>query len=325
MTVMLEVLLSIVPVFLIIGVGTVVDRFHFLPAGSSSVLSAYLLRLGMPLVLLHIMAGADPATLTQAGYWIALIAAQGVVYAAGYGADVLLARRGQGPAAMTALASSCCNAAFLGLAIIGSLFPGNAEAMIAAGIATITPAIVLVTGQVHLEILRQRKEGQSRGVGPILVKSLLMNPMLWGISLGIVLCVTGIGLWDPLARAVGLVGSTCAPCALLALGLDMRARLNVAMKAKGHVALHQAGVISLKLIVHPLLAWALLALLGVSGLWLAVGVLMAGTASAVAVYMVGEYYRTAPEECAFSVVLTNCLNLFTMAGFAYAFRVLGYV
>lgn len=61
MTVMLEVLLSIVPVFLIIGVGTVVDRFHFLPAGSSSVLSAYLLRLGMPLVLLRtILPGLRP-------------------------------------------------------------------------------------------------------------------------------------------------------------------------------------------------------------------------------------------------------------------------
>lgn len=322
---MFDVFFAILPVFMVIAVGAIADRLEMLPSSTSSVLSAYVLRLGMPLVLLRIMAGATPQELSQGGYWIALLVAQATIYLIGYAADMLLARRGQGPAVITALASSCCNAAFLGLAIIGSLFPGNTEAMIAAGIATITPAIVMVAGQVHLEMLHQKQMGEGKGIKRILFTSIVLNPILMGMVIGIILCVTGLGLWEPFDKCAALIGTTCAPCALLALGFDMRRRMRVAFQATGHVALHQSGVILLKLVIHPLLAWLLLAWMGVEGLWLAVGVLMAGTAAAVAVYMVGEYYKTVPEECALSVVLTNCLNLFTMSGFAYAFRLLGYI
>ncbi len=326
MTTMLEVFLAILPVFLIIGLGMAADRARFLPEQLSSMLSAYVLRLVMPVLLIRLMGGANPAELGRAYFWTGLLLAQAIMYLLGWLGDLAVARRGQGPAALTALSCSCCNAAFLGLPIIASLLPDNPEAMLAAAIATVTPSVSMVTGQVTLEFLRQRsRSGAQTGIGTLLVRALLFNPVLMGVVIGMLLCLSGIGLWAPLERAASLIGQTCAPCALLALGLDMRSRLRVALRAEGHAFRHQTVVVAAKLLVHPLLAWLLLWFFGVSGVWLAVGVIMAGTATAVAVYMMAEYYQTVPEEGALSVVLSNGLNLFTMSAFAFVFKLLGYI
>ena len=324
MSIMVSAFLAILPIFLLIGVGMIADKCRFLPDNLSSMLSAYVLRLALPILLLRIIGSADLGDLARGDFWFALLLAQVVVYLMGYLGDLTFARRGKGPAAVTALGCSCCNAAFLGLPIIASLLPNNPEALLAAGIATVTPSISMVPGQVTLEFLRQKEQQSAQvGIGTLLIRAFLHNPIFMGLLSGVVLCLSGIGLWAPLDRTAELIGQTCGPCALVALGLDMRSRMGVAMRAEAHAFRVPLGVLLVKLVIHPLLAWLLLAVCGVSGLWLAVGVIMAGTATGVAVYMMADYYQTVPEEGALSVVLTNGLNLFTLSIFAFIFRLMG--
>ena len=324
---MLEVLYAILPVFLIIACGMIVERWAFLPSTTAAALSIYVLRLALPVLLMQILAGANKADLARGGFWFALLTAQLVVYGLGYVGDLLFARRGQGPAVVTGVSCSCCNAAFLGLPIVANLLPGNQEALLIAGIATITPSVIMTIAQSHLEILEQQaKPDTNRSLWLVLGRAILLNPLLIGLVVGVGLCVSGIGLWPPIDRAARLIGVTSAPCVLLALGLDMRNKLRVAFRSPGkHKFARQVGVNLVKLVVHPLLAWALLAACGLGGMWLAVGVIMAGTASAVGAYVVAEVYHTIPEESALSVVLTNGLSLFTMSAFAYTFKLLGMI
>ena len=323
MNTMIDVFLAVLPVFVIIGVGMLVDRAQFLPEGLSTVLSAYVLRLALPVLMVWIMCSSDPATLFNGGFWCALLLAQFGAYALGYGSDALFRRRGQGPAALTGLACSCCNVAFLGIPVVISLLPGNQEALLAAGIASVVTSVVMVSGQVHLELLRQKALNTSGGLASLLVKAVLLNPLFMGLAVGMVLCLSGIGLWGPLERTAALISQTCAPCALIVLGLDMRNRVRVARASGTQAAPHQSWIALVKLILNPLLAWLLLWLFGVDGQWLAVGVIMSGTTTAVAVYMIAEYYRTVPEESALAVVVSHACSLFTVSGFAYIFKVLG--
>ena len=131
---------------------------------------------------------------------------------------------------------------------------------------------------------------------------------------------------QPLDRTVSLVGYTAAPCMLLALGLDLRQKLALAMhRAEGHAALRQVWLISCKLLLHPLLCWAIMWLLGISGAWLAIGVIMSGTATALIVTVLAEIYGAVPEESALTAVLSNALSMFTLTGFVWLFMRLGMI
>ena len=126
---------------------------------------------------------------------------------------------GAGAAVISGLGCSACNTAFVGLPIVESLFPGNTEALVVAGLMTLTPNVVVILGQVRLDLLNgvtAWEEGQSRAW--ILFRALVLgNPILLSTVAGLALAVSGSGLWAPLDRACALVGFTAAPCMLVSL------------------------------------------------------------------------------------------------------------
>lgn len=64
-------------------------------------------------------------------------------------------------------------------------------------------------------------------------------------------------------------------------------------------------------------------MLGISGIWLAIGVLMSATATALIVTVLAEVYGAVPEESALTAVLSNGLSIFTLTGFVWLFMRLG--
>lgn len=143
---MLEALFAVVPIFLIIGMGVLLRARDVLPESAGPVLGVYVLKLALPLLILHILAGAHPGDLAHGGFWAGVIGSQLIVYALGYWGDRLFCRRGAGPAVISALSCSACNTAFVGLPIVTNLLPGNQEALLIAGLATLTTNIVMIMG-----------------------------------------------------------------------------------------------------------------------------------------------------------------------------------
>ncbi len=322
---MSDVLFAILPVFLVMFAGLAADRAALLPPASSMALNVYALRLALPVLLLRIMAGAKPAELFQGRIWFGLLSAQLLAYLTGYAGDRFFLRRGRGPAAVTAMSCSSALTVFVGLPIVMNLLPGNREALVIGAILSVVPVLTIALGQVQLDIESSKTaDGRPAGLRAVLVRAVLLNPLILGMLGGALLCLSGLGLWTPLDRAANLIGMTAAPCALLALGLDARRQIRVGLGSRGdHALTRQAGVALVKLVLHPLLTWGVLALCGISGTWLAVCVIMSGAATAVGCYVVADIYKTVPEESALSVVLTNILSLPTLSAFAYAFSALG--
>lgn len=324
---MLEAFFAVIPIFLIIGLGVLLRARDVLPEGSGPMLGVYVLKLALPLLILHILAGARPQDLAHGGFWLGVIGSQLIVYALGYWGDRLFCRRGAGPAVISALSCSACNTAFVGLPIVTNLLPGNQEALLIAGLATLTTNIVIIIGQARLD-LAANAAGRDGGSGckfaTLLRVFVLGNPILLATLAGASLSLSGLGLWQPLDRTISLVGYTAAPCMLLALGLDLRQKLVLAMgRAQGHAALRQTWLVSCKLLLHPLLCWGIMWMLGISGIWLAIGVLMSATATALIVTVLAEVYGAVPEESALTAVLSNGLSIFTLTGFVWLFMRLG--
>ena len=223
---MIEAFSAVVPVFLLIGLGVCLDLFRALPENANQTLSLYVLNVALPLLLFQIMATAPLESFAHPQFWLGVIAAQFLIYGVCYAADRILARHDRAAATVTALGGCFCNAAFVGIPVITSALPGNAEALFVAGLFTITPNLLFVVGQVQLaahDPSRSMPQGRKAVLLHVLRYSLLYNAVFWGMAGGVLVSALGLGLWDPLNRAAELVGHTAAPCMLVTLGLTLLA------------------------------------------------------------------------------------------------------
>ncbi len=317
---MLDSLLRILPVFLIIAFGVLLDIRRVLPKQTGSVIGSYALYVALPALLLHILAGSTPDRLLHGGFWVGLLGTQVVLYVGVFSTEMAFSRRGQGPAAVIALASSCSNVAFIGLPVVLSLMPNNPEALVAAGLGVFIPNLIVIPCQIHLDILRNAEGGGHTSLGTLL-RSVFLNPMMLATATGMALGLSELGLPGPVDGAAQMLGNTAAPCMLLALGLDLRDKVYTALHGERRLNLIRlSGASMVKLVINPLLAWLFLSLAGVTGTWLAVGVIMSGTATALLTYVIADIYNHTPEEVAMVAVVTNSLNLLSLTALTELLR-----
>lgn len=311
---------AVVPVFLVIALGAWLRQQGSLPDNAGRVLGVFVLKLALPLLVLHLMAQARPQDLARGSFWLGLVGAQGLMFLLVWGVDRLALKRGKREAIIAGMNASINNVGFVGLAIILNLFPGNSEALLVTGLVIFATNLSISLSQSWLDCLSGGVNGW-RG----LLRELAGNPLLLAVLCGMVLACTGLGLWEPLDRTARLLGHTAAPCMLLALGLDVQERLGMGRQRLGGVLLRQGWIVGCKLLLHPLLCWLLLWLLGVEGLWLTVSVLLSATAAALVNAVMAEVHKANPAEAALSVLLSNGLSLFSLTGFIWLFIWLGMV
>ena len=108
---MLVAFWAVLPVFLIIGMGVFLRARDLLPDSTGKVMGLYVLKLALPLLLLHVMAQADRDTLAHGGFWLGALGAPLGCFVLGYLADRLFCRRGAGAAVISGLGCSACNTA----------------------------------------------------------------------------------------------------------------------------------------------------------------------------------------------------------------------
>ena len=332
---MIEAFSAVVPVFLLIGLGVCLDLFRALPENANQTLSLYVLNVALPLLLFLYPLAITLILLALFGNLfhhdraVYVSVTQFLIYGVCYAADRILARHDSAAATVTALGGCFCNAAFVGIPVITSALPGNAEALFVAGLFTITPNLLFVVGQVQLaahDPSRSMPQGRKAVLLHVLRYSLLYNAVFWGMAGGVLVSALGLGLWDPLNRAAELVGHTAAPCMLVTLGLTLRERLAVVLRhAGGHALLRQTALQICKLVVQPLVCWGILAALGVEGLWLAVSVIMAASGSALVVPVLADVHHAGPEEATLTALVSNGLSLFSLSFFIWVMRLLGHI
>lgn len=324
---MLEAFSAVVPVFLIILLGMGLRAGDVLPGHTGDAMGLYVLRAALPALLLHLLAGARPEDWLHPALWLGTLGAQIVTcLVAGLG-DRLLFRRGTGPALVSAMGASSCNAAFVGLPIILNVFPGSAEAMLVAGLVIMTPNVITVLVQIRFDLLAgaapKREETAGERACRLLRTVILGNPVLMAIVAGFLLSVSGLGLWTPLDRAANLVGLTAAPCMLLALGFDLQRKM-AAIGGRRSVLIWQGCVVGLKLIACPLVAWAVMEALVLPPTWIVTATLICATGTALVTSVLATVYAAIPGEAAFTVLLSNGLSMLTLTAFIRVFRALGY-
>lgn len=295
MSLLLETIFIVLPVFLVIALGQVLFQSKLLDDRFLQQTNKLVYVVFLPLLLFHKIGKADFETFFNGPLVIgsSLVILLGFLLAYSYSGirDYSAATRG-----------SFCQGAFRGnLAYVGLAICLNAygeDGLTRAGILMgfLVPVLNLFA-ILALLLPHQNSDGSEK---PNWLAQVALNPLIIASFLGIIWSYWKLPIPIIIDRALSITTGLTLPLALIAIGGSFSMQ-----RLKGDLRL--AGLATLiKLILLPLFAALILGLLNVGGNDYGIGILMAGTPAATATYIMAHQMR-GDAELAGSIVMLSTL------------------
>ncbi|WP_298037094.1 AEC family transporter [uncultured Desulfuromonas sp.] len=313
MALFLDILIIVLPVFLVIGLGTVLRKLGLIDATFLFQTNRLVYYVCLPLLLFYKIGSAD----FFANFNAALVAASATAIAAGfllsYGWAAL---RRYPPGARGAFSQGAFrgNLAYVGLAIVFNAY--GEEGFTRAGILMGFLVPVLNFFAILALMLPQRHTGESRGAG-FWVRQIALNPLILASFAGIAWSFLALPMPVILERSLNIATGMTLPLALIAIGGSFSLE-----KLRGDLV--RAGFATgIKIVWLPLIAALLMRLFGVGGMDLAIGVLFAGTPAATATYIMAHEMKGDAELAGSIVMMSTALSAFSYTLALFILRTAG--
>jgi len=296
-----EIHLVVLPVFLVIGLGFSLKRTGLVKSDFLFDLNRLIYYIALPALLFYKIATSDFSSNFNGSLLAGLIVSILIVFFITYGYGKL---RKYPPAVHGAFCQGAFrgNLAYIGLAIIYNAYGEGGFAIAGILLGFLVPVMNFFS--VIALILPQRKENYALGA-MFWVQQIASNPLIVASFVGIVWSFLGISLPEVVDRAFGILTGMSLPLALIAIGASFSFR-----KLRGDLVL-AALAASIKIIILPLLAAVLLVFLGVRGQDLAIGVILAGTPTATAAYIMAQQQKSDAELSGAIIMLSTLFSLAT--------------
>lgn len=252
---MLSVLLVTFPFFALVLCGYVAARRRMLPLEAIPGLNGFVLFFALPCMLYRFGASTPIVQLLDAGVFFTYLACALLVVALTVAAS-LNHRIRWNDAAFGALVAAFPNTGFMGVPLLLALLGARA-----AGPAIVTIMVdMVITSSLCIALSRLDGAGQ-HGMAHAMrnaLRGVLVNPLAWAILLGALASALRLELPGPLAKTIALLGDAASPVALFTIGAVL-ARSQMLAAAQGHATIPLSDylpVALIKLLLHPLLVWA---------------------------------------------------------------------
>lgn len=296
-----DILHIVVPVFVVIGLGYALKRTGLIDSAFLFQTNRLVYYICLPLLLFHKIGTADFSSNFNGPLLWGSALAIALAFLLSYGYALL---RRYPPAIAGAFSQGAFrgNLAYVGLAIVFNAY-GN-EGLTRAGILMGFLVPVLNFFAV-IALLLPHKGTDSRSGIRLIARQILANPLILASFAGILWSFLSLPVPSILERSLQITTGMTLPLALLAIGGAFSMD-----KLKGDLV--QAGLAtSIKIVLMPAIAALLLALLGVDGRDLSIGVLMAGTPTATATYIMAHQMKADAELAGSIVMLSTLLSSLT--------------
>jgi malonate transporter len=261
--------------FLVIGVAILVGygvaRAGVLGENATQVLSRAAFFVATPALLFTTLADANPGEIFSSQ--LVVVGATALAVCLLYVPLGLLRRRPGPEVTVGSMAAGYVNAGNLGLPIAAYALGGAAHVAPALifQLAILTPIFTTI-----LDVQAARAEGKRPSYLWTLTAP-ARNPLAVATTLGVVVALAGWDLPDLVTAPIELIGRFAVPAMLFAFGASL---VEARLPGRDEDALTLGGVVALKNLVQPLLAWGMAALLGIDGEELVAVVVMAALPTA---------------------------------------------
>lgn len=304
---MIIVFESILPIFAIVMLGFGLRKSNFVPAEQWRVIEELCFWVFFPAILAKTMINADLSSVELGGFTTALVAvliSMGLLTLSYW--PILKRTIGTKKSQFSTIYQTTTRwHGFVALAIVLKLFGDDGAALIAVYFVISVPALQ-ISNILILVAFSENANADSRADYRQVTKTILLNPIIWGVLSGLAVNLSGIVVWDPIMTILDLLGRAALGTSLLALGAGLS--LKAALKPSKELLIGVVG----KLFITPLVAvgWALV--FGVDGLALSVLLVGASVSTAMNGYLLSRKMGGDAELYAATSTVQTVVSFFSI-------------
>ncbi len=308
-----EIFLVVLPVFLVIGLGFSLKKTGLVDSDFLFKLNRLIYYIALPALLFYKISMADFFASFNGALLGGLVISVLTIFVISYGYGSLRGYRSSVHGAFCQGAFRG-NLAYIGLAIVYNAYGEEGFAIAGILLGFLVPLFNFLS--VVALIFPQRRDNHSMGMS-FWLKQIANNPLILASFGGIIWSFLRLPMPQIIDRAFGIITGMSLPLALIAIGASFSLR-----KLRGDLAI-AALATCFKIVVLPTLAGGILILLGVRGQELAIGVLLAGTPTATAAYIMAQQLKGDAELSGAIIMLSTLFSLATYTLALYLLQFIG--
>ena len=297
---MISFFLISLPIFGVIGVGWAATRTRLVAQGALDALNAFSFRFALPALLLRLIADQPLRQSFNPEFYTGYLASGAIIFVLVLGTSRVVAARDLSTAAAQAPTATVSNLGFLGPPLMLAFFGERGAGPLAMAILA-EVMVLLAVGSV----LMGANGGPKRGIGSLILRGTMFNPVVVAIVLGAALAGTGLALPEAITRFLGFLGGAAGPAALFALGGALALQ-----RLDRRTAVAACLITVAKLAVYPMLAWLILGrMMQLDAFWVNVGVLIACLPSAGNIYVLAQRHDADPQQVSAAILLSTIVSV----------------
>ena len=302
---MADILNLALPYFGLIFIGFACGKTRSLPESGLAWMNFFLLYVSLPALLFRIMSDTPFSELNNPPFLIATTLATVSAFVIAMVAGRFIGELSLRKATMAGLAGAYGNIGYMGpglaLAVLGSKAAAPTALIFCCDsifLFSIVPLLIALTDREHPSMWH--------AIG-VAARQIALNPLIMSAAAGALAAALHVQLPVAVDKTLLFLQNAAAPTALFVLGVT------VAVRPFDRVPWEVPGVIAIKLLVHPLIVFALMLLFGpFAQPWAATAVLMAALPPALNVFVIARQNNTWIEPASVAVLIGTFASVVTL-------------
>lgn len=311
---MFSIAVNVAPIFILILLGWLLLRFRLLGPEVGDALGEFVFKVGLPALLFKTILGADFQGISPFRLWAVYFVGVFITWSVGHLITTRIFGRDARVGVLAGATGAFSNSALIGLPLVGYLIGGDGLVALTVLLAVHLP-VMMIVGTVLMENAERKVSGQASRSFQVLLQqigfNLVRNPLVMGLSAGVLLHLLAIQLPSVLDNVLGQIAGMAAPAALLSVGMAMNK-----YGLSGNLRL--ASTIScLKLLLMPATVWIASRITDLAPAQTAAMVLTASVPTGVNAWLIANRFGVGHGLAASTISLTTLAGVVTVSFWAW--------
>ncbi len=299
------------PIFGVVALGWAAVLARLATPAFLDALGAFSFRFALPALVFRLISGQPLDRSFNPVFYGGYLASGSLIFALAFALSRMIDRRDAAIAGAHATTTTVSNLGFLGPPLVLAFFGERGAGPLAMAILAEVMVLLSLGGAIMAG-----SRGSGTGIGSLLLRGTVLNPVVMAIALGAACAATGVRPPLPVDRFLSFLGGAAGPTALFAVGGSLAVQ-----RFDRKTAVAAAVMSGTKLVAYPALVWFMLGqVLQLEAFWVRVAVLLASLPSAGSNYVFAQRYA-ADEDCvSAAIVLSTVVSVASVPFTAWLVR-----